>query len=116
MVESSALELDGVFHALASHTRRSILQQLSQTDRTVGELAEPHKMTLAAVAKHIDVLQRAGLVTRLRQGRTTRCHLNAASLREATRVLDYYRSFWSDQLDALDRYFSERDQASDESG
>ena len=108
MVEYEAERLDGIFRALASGTRRSILQELSRTGRTVGELAEPHEMSLAAVAKHIDVLERAGLVTRQRQGRNTLCLLNADALRDATRVLDYYRSFWSDQLDNLDDYFEQR--------
>ncbi len=103
MVKSTT-RLDGVFHALASGTRRSMLQRLAAGERTVGELAEPHAMSLAAVSKHIDVLERAGLVTRLKAGRNTRCHLNAAALAEATRVLDAYRSFWIGQLDALERY------------
>src|SRR5687767_12434865 len=92
--------LDGLFHALSSGTRRSILHELSRSNRTVGELAEPHDMTLAAVAKHIDVLERDGLVTREGQGRTTVCHLNADALQDAARVLDYYRSFWNQQLDS----------------
>lgn len=64
-------------------------------------------MSLAAVSKHIDVLERAGLVRRLRDGRTTHCHLNASELAQATRVLDYYRTFWSEQLDALEGFLRE---------
>src|SRR4051812_45450470 len=103
MVDDS--RLDGLFHALSSGTRRAILFELSRSDRTVGELAEPYEMTLAAVAKHIDVLERAGLVTRKRHGRTTVCHLNADQLQDAARALDYYRGFWNQQLDSLDAYF-----------
>jgi DNA-binding transcriptional ArsR family regulator len=112
VVKNQPAQLDEVFHALASPTRRSILGRLTQGDCTVGELAKPHDMSLAAVAKHIDVLERAGLVSRSRQGRNTNCHLNAAGLAEATSVLDNYRSFWSDQLDALEQYFRNREQAS----
>jgi DNA-binding transcriptional ArsR family regulator len=107
MVENLT-HLDAVFHALASATRRSILRELSRSDHTVGELARPHAMSLAAVAKHIDVLERAGLVSRRREGRSTRCRLEAAALQEATRVLDYYRSFWGDRLDGLERYLEKR--------
>jgi DNA-binding transcriptional ArsR family regulator len=103
--------LDSAFHALASSTRRSIMRELSQSGRTVGELAGPHEMSLAAVAKHIDVLERAGLVTRERQGRTTFCRLNPEALRAATEVLDYYKSFWSDQLDSLNDYLRSRKRA-----
>jgi DNA-binding transcriptional ArsR family regulator len=114
MVNDLERSLDEVFHALSSHTRRSILQRLSKVDCTVGELAGPHSMSTAGISKHIDVLERAGLVARSRQGRTTVCHLNAAALEEATRLLDYYRSFWSDQLDALERYLKEKSGGRDE--
>jgi DNA-binding transcriptional ArsR family regulator len=111
MVDDQATPLDSVFHALASGTRRSILQELAASDRTVGELAEPYSISLAAVAKHIDVLERAGLVAKQRQGRNTLCHLNPNALAEATRMLDYYRSFWSDQLDSLQSYLLHREQS-----
>jgi DNA-binding transcriptional ArsR family regulator len=108
MVEHSPGRLDEVFHALSNQTRRSILEHLARSDCTVGELASPHEMSLAAVAKHIDVLERAGLVNRLKEGRNTRCRLNPAGFAHATVVLDYYRQFWTDQLDALEQYFEER--------
>ena len=101
-------KLDDVFHALASGERRWILQQLSGGPSTVGELAAPRSISLAGVSKHIDVLARAGLVTRVKDGRTTRCELNATALAEATRVLDAYRSFWTGQLDSLETYLSKK--------
>jgi DNA-binding transcriptional ArsR family regulator len=84
-----------------------MLRALSLGDRTVGELARPFDMSKAAVSKHLSVLERAALVERHRTGRQTVCHLNSDALREATRVLDYYRQFWSDQIDALERFLIE---------
>ena len=96
--------LDDVFHAMASSTRRSILQGLVQGELTVGEIARPHAMSLAAVSKHIEVLERAGLVKRARHGRQTICRLNPSALAEAARVIDSYRVFWENQLDGLEAY------------
>ena len=108
MVENSPERLDGVFQALANQTRRSILAQLSDGEKLLGEVAAPYDMSLAAVAKHVDVLARAGLVSRTRHGRTTRCRLNPAALSEATDLLERYRAFWHTQIDSLDRYFAEK--------
>lgn len=88
-----------------------MLRRLSRGDLTVHELAEPFDMSTAAVSKHLVVLEGAGLVERTRSGRQTICHLNPDALQEATRVLDYYRSFWSDQIDALDRFLSRQEDA-----
>ena len=59
MVEKSNPGLDLVFHALADGTRRTLLQTIAQRRLSVGELAAPHAMSLAAVSKHLDVLERA---------------------------------------------------------
>jgi DNA-binding transcriptional ArsR family regulator len=107
MVTDSPEHVDQVFHALASGPRRDMLRRLSLGDSTVGELARPFDMSKAAVSKHINVLERAALVERRRSGRQTVCHLNSDALREATRVLDYYRQFWNDQIDSLERFLTE---------
>ena len=107
MVANSPERIDHVFQALASGARRDMLRRLSQGDCTVGDLARPFDMSKAAVSKHVNVLERAQLVERRRSGRRTICHLNYEALREATRVLDYYRQFWSDQIDSLERFLSE---------
>ena len=62
--------LDAVFHALGDSTRRQMLRSLSGGQRTVGELAQPFDMSLAAASKHIKALEKAGLVRRTIQGRT----------------------------------------------
>ena len=90
-----------------------MLQRLSLGDCTVGELARPLEMSKAAVSKHVNVLERARLVERRRSGRQTVCHLHYDALQEATRVLDYYRSFWHGQIDALERFLTDTSQEED---
>lgn len=97
-------KLDQTFHALADPTRRAILARLAYGSTTVGELAQPFPVSRPAISKHLRVLERAGLVRREREGRVSRCELDAAAIREAAAWLDQYRAFWLDQLDALAEY------------
>jgi DNA-binding transcriptional ArsR family regulator len=102
MVEQHAT-LDAVFHALADPTRRAMLQSLSAQERSVGELASPFRMTLAAASKHVKVLERAGLVRRTMRGRTHICRLDPDPLAGAHAWLEFYERFWTERLDALER-------------
>lgn len=102
MVEQQASKLDAVFHALADPTRREILRNLAARERTIGELAEPFAMSLAAVSKHIKVLERSGLVRRAVRGRTHYCRLDPRPLASAHRWLGFYERFWAERLDALE--------------
>jgi len=102
MVEHDAPKLDAVFHALADSTRRRMLRSLGGQPRSVGELAAPFHISLAAASKHIKVLERAGLVTRQIQGRTHLCHLQPQALAEGHAWLRHYEQFWNTRLDALD--------------
>lgn len=101
MVNSSQSALDGVFGALADPTRRAILRTVAEGERTVGELARPYAMSLAAVSKHLKVLEGAGLIARRKQGSFQYVRLNPAPMREANRWLAWYERFWNDRLDAL---------------
>jgi len=98
--------LDTTFAALADPTRRAILARLVERDFAVGELAQPFDMSLPAVSKHLRVLERAGLVRRDKVSRIVRCRLQAKPMQEAARWLDTYQRFWTDKLEALDRYFA----------
>lgn len=102
MVEYNSPQLDSVFQALSDSTRRRMLRSLSTRPRSVGELAAPFQISLAAASKHIKVLERAGLVQRQIQGRTHLCQLRAEALAEAERWLQYYQQFWTGRLDALE--------------
>jgi DNA-binding transcriptional ArsR family regulator len=105
MVSNSAL--DHVFNALADPTRRVILQQLTEGEATVGELAQPFEMSRPAVSKHLRVLERAGLVERTIDGRITRCSLSAGPMRDASEWVEQYREYWDDQLDRFKRYLED---------
>jgi len=102
MVEESADRLSMVFRALGDPTRREMLRRLSTGERSVGELAQPFLMSLAAASKHVKVLERAGLVRRTVRGRTHHCRLDAARLADAQKWIDFYQRFWNERFDALD--------------
>jgi len=100
--------LDLTFGALADATRRGILTRLARGDATVGELARPFRVSRPAISKHLRVLERAGLVRRMRDGRLSRCGLEAGPMRDAAAWVERYREFWEGQLDSLSRYFEEQ--------
>ena len=102
MVELNAARLDTLFHALGDTTRRRILRELASGERTVGQLAEPFSMSLAAASKHIRTLENAGLIRREVRGRTHVCSLAPGPLASAHEWLGYYERFWTGRLDALD--------------
>lgn len=104
MVKSNAARLDSIFHALSDSTRRSILREVSKGERTVGQVAKPHRMSLAAVSKHLNVLEEAELIARERRGNFQIVRLNAKNLKPAEEWLAYYEDFWNRQLDALQKY------------
>jgi DNA-binding transcriptional ArsR family regulator len=99
MVNIQSAELDNVFYALSDPTRRQILSLLNEGAHTITSLAQPFKMSLAAVSKHIKVLEDAKLLNRKKLGRVHECTLNPAALRTAEEALHYYTKFWNDQLD-----------------
>lgn len=101
MVEFQNSDMDSVFHALGDATRRRMLRDLSCGSRTVGQLAEPFDISLAAASKHVKALENAGLIRREVQGRTHVCHLDPAPLERAHGWLGLYRKFWNERLDAL---------------
>src|SRR5271156_5067256 len=104
MVELSVASLDSVFHALSDATRRAILRDVSREARTVGQIAAPYSMSLAAVSKHLQVLERAELIRREKKGNYRMVRLNADALRAAQAWLTYYENFWTGQMDALQSY------------
>lgn len=99
--------MDRALRALASPARRAIVEQLFESQRTVGEIASRMDMTVAAVSKNLDVLVRARLVERRRAGRESHCRLSREGLEEAGALLDRYRSMWTAQLDSLGRFLDD---------
>lgn len=110
MVEYFPSSLDQTLVALADPTRRAILQRLSQGEARVTEVAAPFAMSLAAVSKHIRVLEKARLVARRRAGREHLLTLDPAPLDEAARWMASERALWTQRLDALDALLKTQDQ------
>ena len=96
--------LSTTLFALSDPTRRGILARLATGDATVSELAEPYEMSLAAISKHLKVLEGAGLISRGREAQWRPCHLEAAPLRGVVEWLESYRRFWDNSLDSLADY------------
>jgi DNA-binding transcriptional ArsR family regulator len=109
MVELNTPELDAVFHALGDPTRRRMLRELAGGERTVGQLAEPFAISLAAASKHIKALESAGLIRREVRGRTHLCRLEPGPLESAQAWLAFYEGFWTSRLDILDRLLRDAD-------
>jgi DNA-binding transcriptional ArsR family regulator len=103
--------LDTTFRALADPTRRAILAELRRGQRTVSVLAAPHRMSLPAIMKHLQVLEQAGLVRQRKRGRVRHCRLSARPLKQAEAWLSKYRTFWGNQLDSLDRFLTHQQPA-----
>lgn len=116
MVEYEPELLDAVFHALADPTRRAMLQRLAEGERSVGELAAPFDMSLAAASKHIRVLERAGLVRRSVRGRTHLCSIDAQPMHGGLEWMRHYERFWNRRLDDLEQALRAGEETSDDSG
>jgi DNA-binding transcriptional ArsR family regulator len=94
--------LDTTFHALADPTRRGMLASLALGDKSIGELGEPFAMSFAGAAKHVKVLEGAGLIERRKSGRRQICTLKAGPLAEAEGWLRQWEKFWTVRLDRLE--------------
>jgi len=102
-----SVELDQTFSALSDPTRRAIVSKLAEGDASILELATPFDMSLPAVSKHIRVLEKAGLLTRTKQGRVQYCKLNAEPLQDAAKWLSFYQKFWDAKLDSLANFLED---------
>ena len=101
MVEHPQARLDLVFRALGDHTRRAMLERLATGEHTVGELAAPSRMSLAAASKHIQTLERAGLVKRTVRGRIHYCRIDPRPLSRADDWLRGYERLWDTRIERL---------------
>jgi DNA-binding transcriptional ArsR family regulator len=93
--------LELVFRALGDGTRRAMLERLAKGEQTVSELAAPHRMSLAAASKHIQALERAGLVKRTVRGRIHYCRIDPRPLERADEWLRGYERLWDTRIDRL---------------
>jgi DNA-binding transcriptional ArsR family regulator len=93
--------------ALADPTRRAILLRLGKGEATVLELAEPFKLKLPTISKHLKVLQRAGLISQGRRAQWRPCRLEPAPLKDVSEFVELYRNHWEERMDRLDDYLTE---------
>jgi DNA-binding transcriptional ArsR family regulator len=106
MVER-CIPLDMIFGALADSTRRDILKRVSQAEHSISELAAPYAMSLAAIAKHVSVLEKAGLVTKRQSGKEKLVQIAPQTIQIATDHLSEYERVWSARFDALEDLLKE---------
>jgi DNA-binding transcriptional ArsR family regulator len=106
-MRSPPSQLDATFAALADPTRRAILARLASGAATVNELVEPFDMTQPAISKHLKVLERAGLISRVRDAQRRPSRLEPRRLAEASAWLDQYRQFWEASFARLDTVLEE---------
>jgi DNA-binding transcriptional ArsR family regulator len=110
LVKYQPNQLDSVYAAISHPVRRSLLEQLATRGVKVTELAAQYPISLAAVSKHIRVLENAGLVRRTISGREHRLALEPSPMMGAAMWLESYRRFWDDRLDLLEaRLLQERE-------
>jgi DNA-binding transcriptional ArsR family regulator len=97
-----AINLDTVFASLADATRRDILKRVIEKPRSISELAKPYKLTFAAVAKHVGVLETARLITKKRVGKEQIISAEPMTIAAATTYLEKFEKMWNARFDALD--------------
>jgi DNA-binding transcriptional ArsR family regulator len=107
MVESNVC-LDQIFGALADATRRDILKRVLIAEHTISELAAFYTMSLAAIAKHISVLDKAGLIIKRRSGKEKVIQIQPKTIFLAAAYLNEYEKVWSARFDALEKLLEDR--------
>lgn len=106
-MRSDDKQLDLTFAALANSTRRKILARLAEGEATVNELAEPFKMSLPGISKHLKVLERAGLITQGKKAQYRPCTIDASPLKEVSDWTEQYRHIWEARFDKMDDYLNQ---------
>ena len=98
----TAANLDLAFRALGDPKRRAMLRILAEGERGVVDLASNFDLTQPAVTKHLNVLEKAGLISRKRQGRYRICRLEADAVQDTADWLDDLGKYWRDRFSAID--------------
>jgi len=105
--------LDLVFGALSDATRRAMLARLGRGQATVSELAAPFEMSMPAITKHLNVLERAGLISRRRDGRMKICTVNPDAAENAREWIEQQSKFWNGSLDRLEKLLAQEEASHD---
>jgi DNA-binding transcriptional ArsR family regulator len=101
MVEYN-MDLNTIFYSLADPTRRDILKRVARKEMSVNEVAEPYHLTLAAVSKHLQVLEKAHLIEKRREGNHQFVALSPPAVEVASKYLEQYQKLWEDRFERLD--------------
>jgi DNA-binding transcriptional ArsR family regulator len=99
--------IDLTFAALGDPTRRAIVERLAAGEATVLELAEPFRISLPAISRHLKVLERAGLISRGRDAQRRPCRLRQEAIQEVSAWAEHTRRAWEERFDRLDEYLRE---------
>jgi len=108
--------LDTIFHSLAHTTRRDILHRLCEKELSVTEIATKYDMSMAAVSKHLGVLEQADLISRRRDGKRFLLHSNPETLQTVDEWISFYRKFWTESFEKLDSYLTTLQKGDNEHG
>lgn len=104
---STTIDLDLAFKALGDRTRREVLRMLARGEKGVLELASNFELTQPAVTKHLNVLEKAGLISRERQGRYRICRMEPEAVEQTAGWLEDLGDYWRRSFDAIDRILEE---------
>ncbi|HMQ57022.1 MAG TPA: metalloregulator ArsR/SmtB family transcription factor [Rhizobiaceae bacterium] len=103
-------DLNAVFAALSDPTRRAVLARLAKGEATVTELAKPFAMALPTFSRHLQVLERAGLIERGRDRQYRPCRIDAGPLKQASGWIEQFAPLWEDRFDRFDAMLTELQQ------
>jgi DNA-binding transcriptional ArsR family regulator len=101
-----ALNLDSIFSSLADPIRRDILNRVRYGELNVSEIASPYPVSLAAISKHLKILERAQLITKRKQGKEQLVTISPAALKQADDYIEQYASLWNDRFDRLETFLN----------
>jgi len=107
------IQLDAIFFALSDSKRRSMLTDLSEESKTVGDLAKSFDLTMGAISKNIKILEDAELIYKSKRGRHVYCHMNFDIWRKVAKFIAMYSKFWERRLDELESYINTSIQSGD---
>src|SRR5215213_5294020 len=100
------LNLDSIFGSLSDPTRRDILRRVAGTELTVSEIAKGYSLSLAAISKHLKILEQARLIIKRRQGKQQFVSLSPPAFADAADYLEWYRRLWEQRFDSLEEYLN----------
>lgn len=101
---NQSLELNLIFGSLSDPTRRDILTRVARKVLSINEIAEPYDMSLAAVSKHVKILEKAKLVSKKRKGKEQLIEISPLAVKDAAEYLRQYEQMWNLRLDSLEDF------------